>query len=118
MMETPANLLPYIEILGEDLAIRFFLKFGGAPVYVAGRPQADSELAECVGAEMVAALAKAFGPGQIYRVPINREWIAQRLRARQWSVLAIAREMHVTDVTVRRWLKPVDKRQLTFFDRL
>ncbi|QND45219.1 hypothetical protein HB780_05545 (plasmid) [Rhizobium lusitanum] len=117
-VKVPAHLQPYVHALGEDLAIRFFLRFGGAPLYLAGRPQDRSQLIEFMSAEHVAALAKALGPGHIFRVPINREWIANRLSAKGWKTLAIARELHVTDVTVRKWLKPKDQRQLSFFSKL
>jgi hypothetical protein len=114
----PANLRPYVDALGEDLAIKFFLRFGGAPLYIAERPQLRSDLVACIGAEMVVALARSTGGGHISRVPIAKEWIANRLSAKRWSVLAIARELHVTDVTVRKWLKPLEGRQLSFFSKL
>jgi hypothetical protein len=111
----PANLRPYVDALGEELAIKFFLRFGGAPLYIAERPQLLSDLVGCIGVEMVVALARTVGPGHISRVPINRQWIAHRLKANGRSILAIARELHVTDVTVRKWLTPSDARQLSLF---
>ncbi len=112
----PANLEPYIEVLGEDLAITFFLKFGGAPAYLSENPREGARLSDVIGADKVRALAETIGVGQVYRVPINKAWIAQRLKARGHSVLAIARELHVSDVTVRSYLRTEDRRQLSLFD--
>ena len=38
------------------------------------------------------------------RVPLAKPWIAAVLRASGASTAKIARTLHVTDVTVRRWL--------------
>lgn len=100
----PANLRPFTEVLGEELAVSFFLKFGGAPLYLSENPTADGQLATVVGPDNVRALTERLGAGQLPRVPINRRWLARRMHGAGWSVLAIAREMHVTDVTVRGWL--------------
>ncbi|MEO1987577.1 MAG: hypothetical protein ABGX47_13190 [Martelella sp.] len=113
----PANLEPYVEVLGQDLAIDFFLSFGGAPVYLSVRPQAGSDLSQVIGQEKVKALAETLGVGHLYRVPINRRWLARAMKAKGYSVLAIARALHVSDVTVRSYLKDEDKRQLSFFDQ-
>ncbi|MAM10133.1 MAG: hypothetical protein CML23_06655 [Rhizobiaceae bacterium] len=112
----PANLEPYVEVLGEELAITFFLSFGGAPAYLSENPRSGSDLSQVIGPEKVKALAETLGVGQLYRVPINKAWIAQRLKARGWSVLAIARELHVSDVTVRSYLRSADRRQLSLFE--
>lgn len=113
----PANLEPYVDVLGETLAITFFLKFGGAPVYLSENPQGGSDLSQAIGPDKVKALAERLGVGHLYRVPINRKWLARTMKANGWSVLAIARELHVSDVTVRSYLKADDKRQLSFFDQ-
>ncbi len=112
----PANLRAFVEVLGDDLVIPFFLRFGGGPLYLSERPGGKGALEDLVGADRVRALAERFGKGHLYRVPINRPWLARRMKADGWSVLAIAREMHVTDVTVRSWLRGRDGRQLRLFD--
>jgi hypothetical protein len=113
----PANLEPYVAVLGEELAITFFLKFGGASAYLSENPRAGSDLSQVIGTEKVKALAETLGVGHLYRVPINRRWLARALKARGYSVLSIARELHVSDVTIRSYLKDEDKRQLSFFDQ-
>ncbi|TBB88274.1 hypothetical protein ELH41_16215 [Rhizobium ruizarguesonis] len=112
----PAHLEPYVLALGEDKAIEFFLRFGGAQIYLSENPQPSSEAAQVIGIEGVRALARALRSGHILRVPLAKEWTANRLKAKGWKVQAIARELRATDVTVRKWLKAREDRQLTLFD--
>lgn len=114
MIETPKNLQPYVEALGEDLTLTFIMRFGGSPVYLPSSDNTQSEVSAVLGAEGIKALANVFGPGQIARVPIAREWTIRKLKSRQWSTLAIARELRVTDETVRRVLNDRPSRQSSF----
>ncbi len=114
MIKTPKNLEPYIEALGEDLTLAFIMRFGGSPVYLPSSEATDSEIKTVLGADGIKALAKIFGPGQIGRVPIAREWTVRKLKAHHWSTLAIARELRVTDETVRRILNDRPSRQTSF----
>jgi hypothetical protein len=114
----PAHIEPYVLALGEEKAIEFFLRFGGAQIYLSENPQATSEPAQLVGVDGVKALARALRAGHILRVPLAKEWTARRLHAQGWKVQEIARELRATDVTVRKWLKAREDRQLTLFDML
>ncbi|MGY5789073.1 hypothetical protein ACXHXM_02080 len=116
--KVPAHLQPYVFVLGEELAIQFFLQFGGAQIYLSDRPQSGSGPAQLIGVDNVKALARKLGSGHIFRVPLAKEWTASRLFAKGWKIQAIAREVRATDVTVRKWLTPRDQRQLTLFDQL
>jgi hypothetical protein len=53
----PAQVEPYVEALGLDLAVQFILHFGGAELYIRRREDLSSELAALVGPDGVAALA-------------------------------------------------------------
>ncbi len=70
-----------------------------------------------LGADKTAALAKRVGSGSL-RLPLGKPFIAKLLRDRGYTVNDTARKLHVTDTTVREWLKsapaPVrkDDRQL------
>jgi len=110
MIEVPENLQPYVDAIGEDLTLKFIMRFGGSPVYLSPDPKSDSDVVEVIGADGMKALAKLFGRGQIGRVPIAREWTVRKLRAEGMSVLAIARELRVADETVRRILNDRDGR--------
>lgn len=110
----PAHLASYVRVLGPELAVDFFLTFGGAPIYLASRPQARSQVAALVGEEKARALAEHIGAGHV-RVPTAKPWIARRLRAEGSSVAAIARRLHVSDVTVRSYLREADDRQGRLF---
>lgn len=111
-VRVPAQLAPYIEVLGLDLGIEFLLKFGGSYVHLSENPQGRSEVAVLVGQELTTALARRIGSGS-FRVHTGKPFIARHFRAKGWTTNAIARHLHVSDVTVRSWLKPPDDRQLS-----
>jgi hypothetical protein len=111
MIQTPAHLEPYVRILGEDLAIEFFLEFGGAELHLPARPREGSRLVTLVGMERAAALATASNRMQA-RVPLGKPWIAKVLSEKGWTGAAIGRKLHVSDVTVRSYLKDTPSRKL------
>lgn len=98
----PAQIAVFVEILGVDEAIRFLLHFGGAELYLATTPKGRSELAREFGldnATRIASLADRLPR----RIPLAKEWIAAVWKDRGWTDANIARNLHVTDVTVRKW---------------
>lgn len=94
---------PYVRALGEDEAIRFLLAFGGTPVSLSARPSPDNAVVAVVGVQGALALHEEFGL-KIPRVPLAKPWIAKVWFARGRSILAIARDLHAADKTVRGWL--------------
>lgn len=116
----PAHIAPYVEVLGTDMAIEFLLTFGGAELYLAANPKGRSRLAQLVGRERASALAQA-AEHLPRRVPTAKPWVAAVLKSKGLPVAEIARRLHVTDVTVRAWLKKVaapeevNPRQLRLF---
>ncbi|MGB3409145.1 MAG: helix-turn-helix domain-containing protein [Jannaschia sp.] len=102
-IQVPANITPYVEVLGIELAVTFLLHFGGAELYISEDPKGRSELEALVGTHNARALGQ-----QVHllrrRVPLAKPWIAAVLRISGASTAQIARRLHVTDVTVRRWL--------------
>lgn len=117
-VDCPAHLQPFVDLLGEDDAVRFLLEFGGGPVYLSENPTSGSSIAAIIGREKAITLARELGPGAI-RVPQGKRWIAERLRANGTSVLAIARRLKMKDDTVRRWLNGrKDTRQGSLFPDL
>lgn len=101
-----AQVAPYVEALGFDLAIAFLLRFGGAEMYVADTPRGRSEAEALLGEDACRALG-AVAHRLPKRVPLAKTWLALCLQARGLSVAEIARTLRVTDVTVRRMLTPV-----------
>ncbi|MBJ3783396.1 hypothetical protein [Devosia sediminis] len=115
-IEIPAHIQPYVDVLGLDLTIDFLLAFGGAPLYLPSeRTQTDSRLAEVVGADKAVALGKQLGRGTV-RVPIQKRFIAACLLAKNVPIVEIARKLHVSDVSIRRWLPDRPNSQLGLFD--
>jgi hypothetical protein len=109
----PAHLEPYVRILGTEGAIAFLLRFGGAELYIPRTGGGSDVLAEAVGIEAARALAQA-ADRLPRRVPTGKPWIARVRAAQGLPIAEIARMLHVTDVTVRRWLAdgPPDPRQM------
>jgi len=110
-IKIPAHIQPYIETLGEELGVKFLLSFGGSYVHISERPQERSPVVALIGHDKTVALAKRLMTGS-FRVPTAKPFIAQVFRGKGWTVNMIARELHVTDVSVRGWLKPDLGRQL------
>lgn len=106
MPRPPAHLAPYVEILGEDLAVEFLLAFGGAELYLARNPGAMAKLAQVVGQDEAAALAAAADTMRLpRRVPTGKVWIAQVYAGKGLPVAEIARILHMSDNAVRGYLK-------------
>lgn len=115
----PANVAPYVDILGMDDAVEFLLAFGGAELYHAEDPKGGSRVAKVVGLAKARKLAAA-SPALKTRVPIPKPWIARVLFSKDLPVAEIARRLHVTDVTVRKYVdakapKPPEDRQPSLF---
>lgn len=113
MADVPANLRPWVEVLGADQAAELFLALGGAEICLSRRPR-DSMLARLVGADKAAALGLALGHGYV-KVPLARRFVAARLVAGGASVAAAARRVRADEATVRRWLGPAESRQGDLF---
>ncbi|MEL6639733.1 MAG: helix-turn-helix domain-containing protein [Pseudomonadota bacterium] len=102
-----AQVEPFVRVLGEQKAIEFLLRFGGAELYLSRRPRPNSTLAKLVGRDQAAALA-IVSDRLPRRIPTAKPWIAKVLFSQGRSKASIARELHVSDVSVRKWLKDED----------
>ena len=102
-IQPTAQVAPYVEVLGQDMAVEFLLEFGGAEIYLAVSPKSRSRVARLVGRDRAAALAGIQDRLQ-RRVPLANQWIAGVLKSKGLSHADIARRMRTTDVTVRKWL--------------
>lgn len=119
----PANLAPWVDILGAEGAEACFLTMGGKEIYLTERASGRSELAQRFGVDVAQALAVRLGVLKV-RVPTAKPWLAAMMRARGLPVAGIAVTLHVTDVAVRKMLargtadghrrRTADDRQLTF----
>ena len=99
-----AQVEPYVEVFGFDLAIAFLLQFGGANMMVSKNPRGRSQLEALVGYDKAKALSNIDHKLQ-RRVPLAKAWLAKCLKVRGLSVSAIARTLRVTDISVRGWLR-------------
>lgn len=100
-----AQVQMFVDALGTEGAVEFLLAFGGAELYLPQNPRPDSRLVQVMGMEAARALGvmaqRCMVPD---RIPTAKPWIARVLRARGLPNAEIARRLHVTDVTVRRWI--------------
>lgn len=115
--QPPANLEPFVRILGVDGAMDFLAEFGGAPLHLSERPHPNrpGRIARVVGHEKAAALAAAMADLP-RRCPLGKRWMAQVLAARGVGVYETARRLRASDVQVRRWLRPPETDQGDLFD--
>ncbi|MEP2705214.1 MAG: helix-turn-helix transcriptional regulator [Roseibium sp.] len=97
----PAHIEAYVEILGPDLAVEFFLAFGGTEHYFGPSPT-RSMILQLTGRDRLAMLTERLGGGYV-NVPIPKVWIAQQLERQGLNRAQIARKLHVDQSTVRRW---------------
>jgi hypothetical protein len=99
-----AQVAPYVNILGIDLAVEFLLTFGGAKLALSVDPKGRSQLEALVGPEKARMLGANAHRCQ-RRVPLAKRWLAAYLSWKGQSAANIARQLRVTDQSVRKWLK-------------
>ncbi len=117
----PHNVAPFVEILGEELCVDFLLTFGGAPIYFTDNPKSRNRVADLVGHRKTGELADRLGSRLSVHIPTAKHWLAAVLKARGVAVQEIARTLHVSIPTVRKYVAlfeiggaggEADKRQL------
>ncbi len=99
-----AHVEPWFDLLGPDMIVSFLLTFGGADLMFAANPKGRSRVEALVGPDRVKALA-AVAHRLPRRVPLAKRWLAGVLAWQGHSTAEIARQLHMSDVTVRKWLK-------------
>lgn len=99
-----AQVFPYFDILGLELTVRFLLAFGGAEIYIPQNPCGRGRVEQLIGTEKTKLLAQSAHqlPEQ---VPLANPWLAAALSAQGQPVSEIARQLRVSRVTVRRYLR-------------
>ncbi|MGE6741739.1 hypothetical protein ACQKGC_15810 [Allorhizobium pseudoryzae] len=114
-IRVPAHVQPYVTAIGIEKTVRFLLAFGGSYVYLSERPQDRSPVAKEMGAEATKALAKEIGTGAV-SVPTAKPFIASYFKYIEGlTTNEIARRLHTTHVTVRKWLASGESTQLDLF---
>ncbi|RXF75062.1 hypothetical protein [Hansschlegelia zhihuaiae] len=107
----PENLAAYVDAMGRQLAVRFLLRFGGGYLALSANPRSGSPVVELIGERAARALFERLsarsGRSQV-RVPTDRRWIARQMKSDKASTSEIARTLHVSDVTVRKYLGDAD----------
>lgn len=103
VIRAPAQIQPYIDVLGVEDTVKFLLEFGGAELSLRSSPR-RGRVAELFGQEKAAELADVAGHLP-RRIPLAKPWLAQQLREKGLPVAEIARTLHVSDVSVRAYLK-------------
>lgn len=105
MPKPTAQVEPFYEVLGPELAVDFLLQFGGAELSLSSDPKGRSAVERLIGADKVKALAESGNRAMQKRIPLAKRWLAQMLHWQGHSGADIARTLRATDVSVRGWLK-------------
>jgi len=114
-IRVPAQIQPYVTAIGIEKTVKFLLAFGGSYVYLSENPQDRSPVAQEIGREAAVALARQIGSGS-FRVHTGKPFIAAHFKYNKgMTTNAIARALHTTDVSVRRWLSVGESTQLELF---
>ena len=98
-----AQVAPYVDALGAELAVTFLLAYGGAELNLSNDPKGRSAYEALLGYDGAKALSVQ--PRLQKRVPLAKRWLAAMLHWQGNSTAAIARQLRASDVSVRRWLK-------------
>ena len=99
----PEQLLPYVQVLGVDLAVDLFLKLGGSQINLPAKSGTETRAAKVIGAENVERLAEWFGTGYV-KVPLGNKWVAEVLHGKGLNHQEIACTVRSDVATVRRWI--------------
>lgn len=105
---TPAHMEPFVDVLGIEGAMAFLLASGGAELILPSHnPTPNGAVATLVGVD------KARELGNHRRIPrrisLAKPWLARCLSAQGRNVAQIARQLHVTDSSVRGYLRGVSR---------
>lgn len=103
-VKPPAHVAPYVEILGEEMAVAFLMEFGGGQLNIGENPRGTSRLAQFIGADLELEMARK--ASRLPRhVPTAKPWLAAVFKSKGLPVSEIARKLHSSETAVRRWLK-------------
>lgn len=111
MPRPPAQVEPYFTALGLDVTVTFLLTFGGAELSLSRNPTCRSAVEALVGPEKAQALGAAIGGAGKHRVPLAKPWLARILQWQGQPTAQIARQLHVSDTSVRKWLKAAEAKR-------
>ncbi|OYU62493.1 MAG: hypothetical protein CFE30_09400 [Bradyrhizobium sp. PARBB1] len=104
MPRPTAQVQPYVDALGVDLAIDFLLTFGGSEVSISQDPKGRGAYEALIGREAALRLAAQAHRLQ-RRVPLANPWLAAMLQWKGYSVANISRKLRASDNSVRAMLK-------------
>ena len=104
MPRPTAQVEPYVEALGAELAVTFLLAYGGAELYLPDDPKGQSSHERLIGYDAAKRLS-AIAHRLPRRVPLAKAWLSAMLAWQGNSAAQIARTLRISDVTVRRYLK-------------
>ena len=104
MPKPTAQVEPCVDAWGPDLAMPFILTFGGGELVIPKNPGRPTPYAVLVGPDGARAIC-AMAHRMPKRVPLAKAWLAAMLDWQGHSATAIARQLRISDISVRRMLK-------------
>lgn len=101
-----AQVQPWFNVIGPELIVAFLLTFGGAGLVLSDDPKGKSRIEALIGYDKTRELA-ATAHTLPRRVPLAKRWLVLVLAWQGHSTAEIARQLRVSDVSVRKWRKGV-----------
>jgi hypothetical protein len=107
MPRPTAQVAPFVEVFGADLAVTFLLAFGGGELHLSANPREGSALVQLVGRDRAAALTERASWDRTVqrRVPLAKNWLVEMLAWQGHSMAHIVRTLRISERTARRLLK-------------
>ncbi len=103
MPKPTAQVAPYVDCLGPELAVTFLLAYGGGELYLARDPKGRSAVETLVGSEGVRAMSAHHRIGERVRPPLAKRWLASVLLWQGHPVAHVARTLRVSEDSVYKW---------------
>lgn len=101
----PAQVRALVDVVGVERAIDFILAEGGGYVTLGTSLRDDNAVVRRLGRADAERLAAKLRHPALWRVSLVKPWVAAMRSSQGRGVHEIAKELHVSDVAVRRWLK-------------
>ncbi|MFN4172150.1 MAG: helix-turn-helix domain-containing protein, partial [Pseudorhodobacter sp.] len=95
MPRPTAQVQPYVDAMGPELAMKFILHFGGAELWIPKNLKGDTEFEAMIGPSAAQALVERAGRLQ-KRVPLAKAWLTAMLDWQGLPASEIARRLRVS----------------------
>jgi hypothetical protein len=105
----PANVEPFVRLVGADNTVKLILALGGAQVYLPKQigGKSGAKLVDLIGRDAAVRLCRVHG-SRVERFPLSPVFVARHLKGQGAAISEIARVLHRSDKTIRGYLRIQD----------